>query len=151
MEWLTCLNEAIKYIEENLEDEIDIERTAQIACCSAFHFQRMFSYLADVPLSEYIRRRKMTKAAFDLRGGGEKIIDIALKYGYESPTSFKAAGVEPTPPVGGSFRRFSPCCPCLASARLRPPLRKSLENFLPAGAWQFYRSGFSFRRAKSRG
>lgn len=91
MEWLSCLNEAVNYLEEHLEDEIDLERVAQIACCSSFHFQRMFSYLADLPLSEYIRRRKMTRAVFDLQNSDEKIIDIALKYGYESPTAFNRA------------------------------------------------------------
>lgn len=91
MEWLNCLNEAVNYMEEHLEDEIDLERVAQIACCSSFHFQRMFSYLADVSLSEYIRRRKMTRAAFDLRSGREKIIDVALRYGYDSPTAFNRA------------------------------------------------------------
>ena len=91
MEWLSCLNEAVNYLEEHLEDEIDLERVAQIACCSPFHFQRMFSYLADLPLSEYIRRRKMTRAVLDLQNSDEKIIDIALKYGYESPTAFNRA------------------------------------------------------------
>ncbi len=91
MEWLECLNEAVNYIEENLEDELDLDRIAQIACCSPFHFQRMFSYIADVPLSEYIRRRKMTKAALDLQNSTDRIIDIALKYGYESPTAFNRA------------------------------------------------------------
>ena len=91
MEWLDCLNKAVTYMEAHLEDGIDIERVAQIACCSPFHFQRMFSYIADIPLSEYIRRRKMTRAAFDLQNGSGKIIDIALKYGYESPTAFNRA------------------------------------------------------------
>ncbi len=90
MEWLQRLNEAMAYLEENIE-EVDLARAAQIACCSPFHFQRMFSYLAEVPLSEYVRRRKMTKAAFDLQSGTEKIIDIALKYGYDSPTAFNRA------------------------------------------------------------
>ncbi len=70
MDWLLQLNDALRYIEENLEGEIDLEYTAKIACCSAFHFQRMFSYMAGVPLSEYIRRRRMTKAAFDLQNTG---------------------------------------------------------------------------------
>ncbi len=91
MEWLDCLNKAVAYMEAHMEDGIDLERVAQIACCSPFHFQRMFSYIADLPLSEYIRRRKMTRAAFDLQNGSEKIIDIALKYGYESPTAFNRA------------------------------------------------------------
>jgi AraC family transcriptional regulator len=91
MDWLAQLNEAINYIEENLDTEIDMEHVAQLACCSSYHFQRMFSYMANVPLSEYIRRRKMTKAAFDLQNGEEKIIDIALRYGYDSPTAFNRA------------------------------------------------------------
>ncbi len=91
MEWLSCLNDAVNYMEEHLEDQISLDRVAQIACCSAFHFQRMFSYIADIPLSEYIRRRRMTKAAFDLQNSSDRIIDIALKYGYESPTAFNRA------------------------------------------------------------
>ncbi len=91
MEWLNQFNEAINYIEEHLTDEIDMNNIAQIAKCSSFHFQRMFSYMADLPLSEYIRRRKMTRAAFDLQNTDEKIIDIALKYGYSSPTAFNRA------------------------------------------------------------
>ncbi len=91
MEWLNNLNDAVKYLEEHLEDEIDLETAARIARCSAFHFQRMFSYVADVPLAEYIRRRKMTKAALELRNGGVRILNIALKYGYESPTAFNRA------------------------------------------------------------
>ncbi|MGI6130192.1 MAG: helix-turn-helix transcriptional regulator [bacterium] len=91
MEWLNRLNAVIAYLEEHLENEIDLTRMAQIAACPPFHFQRMFSYLAEVPLGEYIRRRKMTKAALDLQSGSERIIDIALKYGYDSPTAFNRA------------------------------------------------------------
>ena len=91
MEWLDCLNKAMAYIEEHLEDEIDVDKLAKIAMCSAFHFLRMFSYMADMPLSEYIRKRKMSKAAVDLKDNNNKIIDIALKYGYESPTAFNRA------------------------------------------------------------
>lgn len=91
MEWINRLNSAIAYIEENLTGEIDYEQLGQIACCSAYHFQRMFAYMAGVPLAEYIRRRKMSLAAVDLQGGDEKVIDIALKYGYNSPTAFNRA------------------------------------------------------------
>lgn len=91
MEWIERLNSAISYIEEHLSDEIDYEQVSKIACCSAFHFQRMFSYIAGVPLSEYIRRRRMTMAAVDLQGSDAKVIDIALKYGYDSPTAFNRA------------------------------------------------------------
>lgn len=91
MEWLERFNKAIGYIEENLDGEISYEHAARIACCSVFHFQRMFAYIAEVPLSEYIRRRRMTAAAFALQTTDEKIIDLALKYGYDSPTAFNRA------------------------------------------------------------
>lgn len=91
MEWIERLNNAINYIEEHLEDEINYEQVAKIACCSTYHFQRMFSYMANVPLAEYIRRRRMTIAAVDLQNNNEKVIDIALKYGYNSPTAFNRA------------------------------------------------------------
>ncbi|MCX7615645.1 MAG: AraC family transcriptional regulator [Clostridiales bacterium] len=101
MEWLERFNQSISYIEDRLSDEICYEEAAKIACCSVFHYQRMFSYIAGLPLSEYIRRRRMTAAAFDLQTNDSKIIDLALKYGYDSPTSFNRAfqsvhGVSPS-------------------------------------------------------
>lgn len=115
MEWISRLSQALDYIEENLDKKISYGRAAQIACCSTFHFQRVFSYIAEVPLSEYIRRRRLTLAAFDLQCGEEKIIDIALKYGYESPTAFNRAfhnihGISPSEArkQGASLKAF-PC------------------------------------------
>ena len=66
MEWIERLNSAINYIEEHLTDKIDFDEISKITLCSFYHFQRMFAYMADVPLSEYIRRRKMSRAAVDL-------------------------------------------------------------------------------------
>lgn len=91
MEWLERLNGAMEYLEEHLEEELPLAEVARLACCSPFHFQRMFSYLAEVPLSEYVRRRRMTRAAADLQNGSERVIDLALKYGYDSPTAFNRA------------------------------------------------------------
>lgn len=91
MEWIARLNDAMNYIEEHLCDTIDYDALAKLACCSTYHFQRMFAYMADTTLSEYIRRRRMSKAAVDLQSGSEKIITIALKYGYDSPTAFNRA------------------------------------------------------------
>ena len=101
MDWIERLNEAIRYIEENLTGEIEYEKLGKIACCSAYHFQRMFAYIAGMPLSEYIRKRKMSLAAVDLQGSDAKIIDVAAKYGYTSPTAFNRAfqsvhGVNPS-------------------------------------------------------
>lgn len=91
MEWIDRLNAALRCLEENLSGDIQIEELARIACCSTYHFQRMFTYMANMPLSEYIRRRRMSAAAADLQTSDEKIIDLALKYGYSSPTAFNRA------------------------------------------------------------
>ena len=91
MEWIDRLNDAISYIEGHLTDSIDTDQLGRIACCSAYHFQRMFSYMAGIPLSEYIRRRKMSLAAVDLQEKNIKIIEVAGKYGYSSPTAFNRA------------------------------------------------------------
>lgn len=87
MEWLDHFNNSIAYVEENLARSIDLDRAAQLAQCSSYHYQRMFSYIAGVTLGEYIRRRRMSLAGVDLQRG-EKVIDVATKYGYDSPTSF---------------------------------------------------------------
>ena len=90
MQWLQNLNDALTYIENNLDGEISYQKAARLGGCSTYHFQRMFAYISGVPLSEYIRRRRLTKAAFDLQRG-DKVLDVALRYGYESPTSFNRA------------------------------------------------------------
>ena len=91
MEFLNQLEKALEYIEDNLAGEISFEQAARIACCSTYYFQRMFSYIAGVPLSEYIRRRRMTAAAFELQNRDARIAEISLKYGYNSPTAFNRA------------------------------------------------------------
>ena len=90
MDWLDRMNSAMAYIEANLADEISYDKAAQTACCSTYHFQRMFSFITGVPLSEYIWRRRLTLAAFELQAD-TKVIDVALKYGYESPEAFSRA------------------------------------------------------------
>ncbi|MBA2874685.1 AraC family transcriptional regulator [Thermaerobacillus caldiproteolyticus] len=91
MDLLKNMNRAIQYIEENLTHDIDFKEVARIACCSEYHFKRMFSFLAGITLSEYIRRRRLTLAAFELKDSNIKVIDIAMKYGYNSPDSFARA------------------------------------------------------------
>ncbi len=91
MDWLNCMNSAMDYIEGNLRGEIHYDKAAQLACCSTYHFQRMFSFITGVPLSEYIRRRRLTLAAFDLQQSKAKVIDVALEFGYESPEAFSRA------------------------------------------------------------
>ncbi len=91
MDSLKRMNEALSYIEENLTNYIDMKEVARIAWCSEYHFQRMFSFLAGVTLSEYIRRRRLTLAAFELNNSNIRVIDIAIKYGYSSADSFARA------------------------------------------------------------
>ncbi|MDO8686503.1 MAG: effector binding domain-containing protein, partial [Clostridiales bacterium] len=91
MDWLGRMNGAMSFIEEHLTEEISFEEVEKIACCSVYHFQRMFSFIADVPLSEYVRRRRLTFAAFELQDSDIKIIDLAIRYGYDSPISFTRA------------------------------------------------------------
>lgn len=91
---MTCMdkmNNALDYIELNITDEIDLNQVAREAYCSVDHFLRMFSFIAEISLSEYIRRRRLTLAAFDLLENGAKIIDVAVKYGYNSPAAFSRA------------------------------------------------------------
>jgi len=88
---LENMNDALRYIEENLADEIDFKEVARIAFCSEYHLKRMFSFLAGVTLSEYIRRRRLTLAAFELKNSDIRVIDAAIKYGYSSPDAFSRA------------------------------------------------------------
>ncbi len=114
MTWVDGLNAAIAYIEDHLTEEIDCGELARIAGCSFYHYQRMFAYMAGVSLGEYIRRRRMSRAAVDLLAG-EKVVDAALKYGYQSPTAFNRAfhavhGIAPSAvrDRGASVKSYSP-------------------------------------------
>ncbi|MEC5239552.1 AraC family transcriptional regulator [Bacillus mycoides] len=91
MDSLKNMNAAMQYIEDNLTHEIDFKEVAKIAFCSEYHFKRMFSFLAGISLSEYIRCRRLTLAAFELKDSNAKVIDVAIKYGYNSPDSFTRA------------------------------------------------------------
>lgn len=91
MQWIERINDVINYIEEHLDREISYDKIAEISVCSIYNFQRMFSYIADKSLSEYIRNRRLTLAAFDILNSKDNIIDIAMKYGYTSHDSFTRA------------------------------------------------------------
>lgn len=85
------LKNALDYIEDNLDGDIDLRIAAQKAFCSSYHFQRMFSYLIGIPLAEYIRCRRMTLAAFELQNSDIRVVDVAVRYGYDSQSSFTRA------------------------------------------------------------
>ena len=91
MDSLSTMNNALTYIEERLKEDIDYTEISKIAYCSEYHFKRMFSLLSGISLSEYIRRRRLTLAALDLKDSDFRIIDAAVKYGYRSADSFSRA------------------------------------------------------------
>ena len=114
------IRNALRYIEDNLTGELEPEEIAKEAHLSPFYFQRLFSALCGISLGEYIRRRRLTLAGEELTGSNAKVIDIAARYGYDSPDSFNRA-----------FQRFHGIVPSAAKktgARLcsYPPI--DLDN-----------------------
>ena len=113
MEWAEGIQNAINYIEDHICDELDIENIAAQAACSPYYFQKIFGIMCGMTVGEYIRSRKLTLAGSDLTSSDIKVIDLALKYGYESPESFtrtftKFHGLTPTDArKGGELRSFS--------------------------------------------
>lgn len=113
MNWVIGIQRAIDYIEENLCEKIDYDEAAKCAYSSVFHFQRIFSMLCGFTVGDYIRQRRLTLAGEELLGSDKKVIDIALKYGYDSPESFARAfykfhGIKPSEAKkGGKLKHFS--------------------------------------------
>lgn len=115
MEWLKRMRDSIEYIEKHLESKIDMDEIAAIAHSSKFHYQRMFHVLTGVTVAEYIRKRRLTLSAQELASSSSKVIDIALKYGYDTPESFSKA-----------FRKFHGISP----SKTREPMI-NLKSFGP--------------------
>lgn len=152
MEWLKKLQYAIDYIEENLDKEIFYDEAARIACCSTYYFQRMFTYITGITLSEYIRRRRMTCAAFELQTTNIKIMDIALKYGYTSPTAFNRAfqnvhNVSPSAArkYGTSLNAYSKYY--IASSTDKDKPKHMFEYIIPKATWVIFESKGPFKES----
>ena len=101
MEWMAIIGNSIQYIEDHITEDITVEDVAKCVGVSPFYFQKGFAMLCGFSVSEYIRNRRLALAGNDLLVTEEKIIDIAMKYGYDSPDSFTKAftrfhGVTPT-------------------------------------------------------
>ena len=131
MDWITGMQKAIDYIEANLTEEIDYEKVAAQSFSSSYHFQRVFSILCGYTLGEYIRLRRLSLAGTELATGKEKVIDIALKYGYDSPDSFSKA-----------FQKFHGITPAQARAdgnMLKSFSRLSIKISLEGGSVMNYR------------
>ncbi|MFJ3711912.1 GyrI-like domain-containing protein [Streptomyces sp. NPDC090053] len=88
---LERLNQAMEHIESHLDQDIEVKELARIAATSEYHLRRMFSALAGIPLSEYIRRRRLTLAGAEVLAGRETLLEIAVRYGYSSGEAFARA------------------------------------------------------------
>ncbi|WP_343208671.1 effector binding domain-containing protein [Anaerolentibacter hominis] len=131
MNWSNALQNAIDYMEDHMLEELDYGEIAKQACSSNFHFQRVFGILCGCTLGEYIRSRRLTLAGNELKSTDCKVIDIALKYGYDSPESFARA-----------FSRFHGVSPTAArsrEAKLRSFSRLSVKLVLEGGITMDYR------------
>ena len=131
MDWITGIQNAINYIEEHLTEEINYNKVAEEAACSSFYFQRIFGILCDISLGEYIRNRRLTLAGNELNASDIKVIDIALKYGYESPESFTRA-----------FSKFHGITPSEAKkngSKLKSFSRLSVKITLSGGSMMDYK------------
>lgn len=115
MEWIQVINKAIIYMEEHLLEDIQVVDIAEYVHISLFHFQRSFNMLTGMTTAEYIRKRRLSLAGEELTKPGAKVIDVALKYGYDSPESFAKAfsrfhGITPRQAKNGndlkSFNKF---------------------------------------------
>lgn len=116
MDWITGISKAIDYIEEHITEPTDYARAAKEACSSPFNFQRVFALLCGYTLGDYVRMRRLTLAGEELLSTDAKVIDVALKYGYDSPESFSRAftrfhGVSPSAVRKGAvIHSFSRIC-----------------------------------------
>ena len=131
MNWVETLNHAIDYIEENLLGEISPMQVARHVHMSSAHLQRGFSALADVTIGEYIRNRRLSLAGLELTRKDAKVIDVAMKYGYETPDSFSKA-----------FSRFHGIAPSAArqnSANLKSYSRLTIKIIMEGGTVMDYR------------
>ena len=115
MDWISGMQKAIDYMEERLTEEISMEAVAAQSFSSSYHFQRVFTILCGFSVGEYLRNRRLSLAGTELATTDQKVIDIALKYGYDSPDSFARAftrfhGITPSQArrEGALLKSFAP-------------------------------------------
>lgn len=130
MDWITGIQNAIDYMENHMTEPLDYDAIARASYASKFHFQRIFSILCGYTVGEYIRNRRLSLAGAEIASGTEKIIDIAAKYGYDSPDSFCRA-----------FQKFHGITPSQArndGANLKSFSRLSIKISLEGGSIMNY-------------
>ena len=131
MEWVVGIQKAIDYNEAHITEELDYEKIAKVSFSSSYHFQRVFSILCGYTLGEYIRRRRLTLAGTELATGEIRVIDAAIKYGYDSPDSFTRAFVR--------FHGITPSAAREPGAKLCSFTRLSIRISLEGGSNMDYR------------
>lgn len=132
MDWITGIQNAIDYMEEHITDELDYADIAKAAACSNYNFQRIFGLLCGFSLGEYIRNRRLTLAGRELSLAKAKVIDVALRYGYESPESFTRAFVK--------FHGITPSDAKKSGAMLKSFSRLSVQIILKGGNIMEYKN-----------
>lgn len=130
MDWVQSIQKAINYIEDNLCNNLDIEQISKSVYSSSANFQRIFSIVTGMTIGDYIRFRRLTLAGREIAGSNEKVIDIALKYGYETAESFTKA-----------FVRFHNVTPSVARTS-----KFNLKIFNPLSIQIDIRGGFNMTR-----
>lgn len=142
MTWMNDTQKALRYIENNLLDDLNPDDVANHIYASGSHFQRVFGIVTGFSVAEYIRMRKLSMAGQELRSGGCKVVDAALKYGYDSPESFAKAfsrfhGMTPSEAKNGdkALKTFAPLTMeinikggFVMSRKLIPNVEKLYEN-----------------------
>lgn len=103
MEWIEAINRTLSYIEDHLEDDLSMPVLARQSAYSPFYLQRTFAMMTDMTLAEYVRQRRLSMAGQALQATDAKVIDVALRFGYETPEAFQKA-----------FRRFHGVTPAAA-------------------------------------
>lgn len=131
MDFVCSLQKAIDYIEENLTEDLDYNEIAKRAGFSSFYFQRIFGILCNCSLGEYIRNRRLTLAGAELYSSNVRVIDISLKYGYESPESFTRAFVK--------FHGITPSEAKKSNQNLKSFSRLSVEIIMKGGSVMDYK------------
>ena len=130
MDWITGISRAIDYVEDHITEPVDYEEAAKCAYSSSFHFQRVFSVVCGLTLGEYVRFRRLAIAGRELAAENAKVVDIAMKYGYDTPESFSRA-----------FTRFHGCTPTQAKkgAVIKSFSRLSVKLIISGGTKMDYR------------
>lgn len=131
MDWITGIQNAINYMEEHLLEDIDYEEVAKQSFSSIYHFQRVFSILCGYTIGEYVRNRRLSLAGMELQMEKRKVIDVALKYGYDSPDSFAKAFLK--------FHGITPSNARIEGAILKSFSRLSFKISLEGGKTMNYK------------